>query len=148
MTWRETQALLDAEIKTLQDGVPNLHELASPREAIPDALLELEEAESETVDSAVRTFCGTRQWPELSLAARTLLVLRLEYAAGLCFLFSLKPQDRNLQIVPDPSMDTPEEYVLMWLLTTAWHNEGFASLHNTSERILLERTASTPQRNS
>ena len=138
MTWSEISSLVDAELEKLQEDVPNLHEIAHRREMIAETLLAFECAEAELVDEAVRIFSTTRKWPGLSTTARTMLVLRLEYASGLCALFESQPRC-PFRIVPSPSLDIPEEHVLQWLLTSAWHTDGFPRLHDTAERILRSR---------
>jgi hypothetical protein len=135
MTWREISFLIDAQLNVQQQGVPNLHELAYRKELLAETLLTFECSEAEVVDAAVLQFCATRKWPSLSAIAQAMLVLRLEFAAGLCALFDSQP-DSDQRVVPEPSLDIPEEHVLAWLLINAWHTEGFPRLHDTAERIL------------
>ncbi len=140
MSWKELQSILNSELEALAPRVPNIHQLAHSRDLIPDTLLDLEHASTGAVDAAVAQFAHTRAWPGLSPVERTMLAFRLEHACGLCALFLMGEGD-PMRVIAEPSLDIPEEYVLEWLLTTAWHNAGFLQLHDTIERTLRSGSA-------
>ena len=135
MTWDEISQLLDAELEDLQIGAPDLAQLAHRLDLVPDMLLDLEHHTNAALDAAVLEFAATRKWPPLSPTEQTMLVFRLEYAASLSSLFGHQPYAFR-GVMPQPSLDVPEEHILEWLLTYAWQIDGFPALHDTCARLL------------
>ncbi len=72
-----------------------------------------------------------------------MLILRLEYAQGLCALLGEHPEFYR-GMVSEPSLDIPEEYVLRWLLIFAWLSEGFPQIHRTLEMAQFCKPPDTP----
>lgn len=135
MTWTEASQLSDQELNALQDGMPDLPQLAPWLHLIPNTLLDLEGRTTAAVDEAVLWFAATRKWPRLSQDERSMLVFRLEYAASLSFLLG-QHVSGLARVVPEPSLDVADEHILEWLLIHAWHLDGFGTLHETTQRLL------------
>ena len=140
MTWLEVGELLRGEgdrfLKT--PGVPDLSALTDEVARLPEVLLDLEQQTFGAVDEAARHFARTRQWPVLTTDQRTMLVFRLEYAASLCLLLG-NPLPEYQTVIPEPSLDVPEEHLIEWALIHAWDAAGFQGIHDTLDRALSGR---------
>ncbi len=127
--------MLDQQLRLLQAGASDLHQLAPRIADIPETFLDHENYTEHTLDAMVREFAETGRWPALSPVERTMLVFRLEYASSLAHLLGHLPEHFS-GVIAEPSLDVPEERVLEWLLNEAWHSEGFSTIHDTCTRLL------------
>lgn len=134
MNWDDYSERCDEESKRLGEDAPDFHQLAHKLDLVPAMLLDLEHATESAVDAAVEHFAVHATWPPLSPMERTMVVFRLEFAASLACLLSM-PEPGPV-LIPEPSLDVPDEHVWRWLLIAAWRLHGFPQIHDTIARLL------------
>ena len=117
--WRGIQNRLQAELEKVKGPVPFPIREITDYDEFAKWLFEEETDNSEEVERAIARFCIRGTWPNVSVVARYMIGLRLQFAIYILQQM-LTPSRKGVGFVTDVDPMIPDGEIVSWLLSDLW----------------------------